>query len=306
MHDEPRVRIERTDLAIATPDGAVLRGVQVTGPGRPKASVVVAHGYGEHCGRYEELLDVLAASRFATFAVDLRGHGRSDGDRAFEPDFGHYLADFGLVVERAKAEHPGKPVYLLGHSLGGLIAFGYALDHPDGLSGLVLLSPALRYRVKVGQPATRWLRRLAQKSPHRPLIGYVPGLRSHKRGVELAVLRDPLTYKGWIRAGTIVSIQDAGELAIQRAGECRLPVLTMHGDHDLLIDPAGSIELYRAIGVRADADNSLITWPGMRHELLNEVDGKEVMGVILGWLNGHYTEWRKQHPTGVNADERTD
>ena len=299
MHDEPRVSIERTAISFETLDGLTLRGVRAIGPGRPKASVIVAHGYGEHGGRYEDLLTVLAASRFASYAVDHRGHGQSDGERAFEPDFGRYLDDFGLVVKRARAEHTGKPCYLIGHSLGGLIAFGYALDHQADLDGVVLLAPALRYRAKLNQPTNTFLRRLADKSPHRPLIAYVPGLRSKKRGAEMEALRDPLNYKGWIRAGTIVSIQDAGEVALERAGEFKLPILIMHGDQDLIIDPAASFDLYRAIGVRTDADNSLITWPGMRHELLHDVDGKEVIGVILGWLNGHYTEWRKANPSGT-------
>jgi len=301
MHDDPGVRIERQEIAFEASDGATLRGVRVTGPGRPKASVILVHGYGEHCGRYDRLIQALAASRFATYAIDLRGHGVSDGDRAYEPVFARYLDDLQLVVRRAREDQAGKPCYIVGHSLGGLIAFSYGLEHQDELDGVVLLAPALQYRVKVTAPTERFFRRVSAKQPRWPLIAYVPGLRSRKRGTELTALQDPLVHHGWIRAGTLVSIQDAGQLARERAGEFKLPILTMHGEGDMVIDPEGSKALYRTIGVREGADNSLITWPEMRHELLNEVDGDQVAGVILGWLNGHYTEWREANPTGVKT-----
>jgi alpha-beta hydrolase superfamily lysophospholipase len=296
MHHDSRVAITRHPITIQTRDGLVLRGHRSQGPGRPKATVVLVHGFGEHCGRYDALIEALAASRFETYAVDLRGHGTSDGERAREHDLLHYLSDLGQVVDLARHEQPGKPCYLIGHSLGGLIALGFALERQAELDGLILLSPALRYRVK---PNDGVLKRVADRAPGWPVIGQLPGLRSRKRGVDLSVLFDPLMYRGWINAGTVVSIREAGAIALERASEVTLPILTMHGDQDLIIDPAGSLELYRAIGVRAGADNSLITWPGMRHELLNDDDAEQVVGVVMGWLNGHYTEWRKANPTGV-------
>jgi alpha-beta hydrolase superfamily lysophospholipase len=293
--------MERELVEFESHDGLTLRGSRLLGPGRPKATVILTHGYGEHAGRYAALLKALTASRFAVWGINLRGHGRSDGDRAFEPEFGNYLADMQLVVERARAELPGRPVYLLGHSLGGLIALSYALDHQDELDGLVLLAPALRFWATVTEPTEKLVRRIAGRAPNWPLVAYIPGLRSKKLGTERTALSDPLVYHGWVKAGTIVSIGDAGANALARAPELQLPVLTMHGDGDRLIHPDGSKALYQAIGVRPNADNSLVTWPGMRHELLNEADAEQVIGVVLGWLNGHYTEWRKANPSGVKA-----
>jgi alpha-beta hydrolase superfamily lysophospholipase len=263
--------------------------------------VILTHGYGEHAGRYTGVIEALAASRFAVWAIDLRGHGRSDGDRAVQPEFAKYLADFQLVVDRARAELPGRPIYLLGHSLGGLVTLSYAIDHQDQLDAVVLLAPALRFWAHVSAPTEKLVRKIAGKAPRLPLVAYIPGLRSKKVGTERAAFTDPLVYHGWMRAGTVVSINDVGAETLARAGEFQLPILTMHGDADKVVDPQASIDLYRTIGVRPGADNSLITWPGMRHELLNEVDGEQVVGVVLGWLNGHYTEWRKANPTGVKS-----
>ena len=300
MHHDPGVPIARRSIEIETADGLTLRGDCVTGPGRPKGIVIVAHGYGEHAGRYDDLIHALAASRFATFAVDQRGHGRSDGERAYEPELSHYVDDFGLVVEQARADFPGKPCYLIGHSLGGLVALSFAYDHQSGIEGLVLLAPALRYWATIPESGDRLLHRVAKRVPRLPLLGYVPGVRSRKRSTEVEAWRDPLVHHGWIRAGTIACIHDGGAAALARAKELAIPILTMHGDADKVIDPAASVELYSAIGVREHADNSLITWPGMRHELLNEADADQVVGVILGWLNGHYTAWRILHPTGTD------
>ena len=120
-----------------------------------------------------------------------------------------------------------------------------------------------------------------------PVTAHIPGLRNNKVGGEKAA------------AGTIASIGEAGRIVLARAHGLRIPILTMQGDEDEVVDPAGSMEFYRAVGVRESADNSLITWPGMRHELLNEAEGEQVIGVVIGWLNGHYTEWRKANPTGI-------
>lgn len=289
------VTIERQPITIETGDGLTLRGTRLLGPGRPKGAVVLAHGYAEHSGRYDALVGVLAASRFAVYAVDHRGHGRSDGERCYVERFDQYVDDLGLVIDLARREQSGKPCYLVGHSMGGLIALRYALEHEDRLDGIVLLAPVIEFAPKVSPRQEHVIRRVAARLPKLPLFADRGGLRSRDPEVDRAVEQDPFCYQGRVRAGTVVGLADAGADARARADRLALPVLILHGDDDSLIAPAGSMALYRAIGVRTGADNSLITWPGMRHELLNEPDGEQVVGVILAWLNGHYTEWRKAH-----------
>jgi alpha-beta hydrolase superfamily lysophospholipase len=298
MHPEPEqnVTIERQAITLQTRDGLTLRGMRLTGPGRSKGAVVLAHGYAEHAGRYEPIVRALAASRFAVYAVDHRGHGRSDGERCIVERFDQYVDDLALVVELARREQAGKPCYLIGHSMGGLIALRYALAGQAQLDGIVLLAPVIQFAPAVTARQEQLLRRVASRLPKLPLFKDRRGLRSTDPDVDLQVEHDPFCYHGRVRAGTVVGLADAGRDAYEQAGKLALPVLILHGDDDPLVAPAGSMALYQRIGVREGADNSLITWPGMRHELLNEPDGEQVIGVIVAWLNGHYTEWRKTQP----------
>ncbi len=293
-----RVTIQRQAITLQTGDGLTLRGTRLLGPGRPKAALVLAHGYAEHAGRYDPLMRALAASRFAVYAVDHRGHGRSDGERCYIERFDQLVEDLDLVVSMAREQQAGKPCYLLGHSMGGLIALRYAQAHQERLDGLVLLSPALQFVPKVSPRQERLVRRVASRLPKLPIVPNLHGYRSSDPAVDQQVEDDPFCYRGPVRAGTVVEMADAGSDALRHATSLTIPILTMHGDADRLIAPAGSMDLYKRIGIREGSDNSLITWPGMQHELLNEPDGQQVIGVILGWLNGHYTEWRKAQPSG--------
>lgn len=300
MHDDPGISIQQASVEFRTDDGLVLRGNRYLGPGRPKAAVVVASGFGNDAARYERLVRALAASRFAVWAVDHCAHGRSDGERAVEPAFDRYVVDFGLILERARDELPGRPCYLIGHSLGGTIALAWTLDHQEEIDGITMLAPALRFRVGVTARDGQRVHRVSGRITKAGVKTYLSRLRNKQADAGNVVADDPLVDHGWIRAGTIASISDAGRVALARAHELRIPILTMHGDEDEVLDPAASMEFYRAVGVRGSADNSLITWPGMRHELLNEVESEQVIGVMIGWLNGHYTEWRKANPSGIS------
>jgi alpha-beta hydrolase superfamily lysophospholipase len=305
MEPEQQVPIERQAITLQAEDGLTLRGTRLRGPGRPKAAVVLAHGYAEHSGRYDGVMRALAASRFAVYAVDHRGHGRSDGERCYVERFDQYVDDLGLVVDLARREQAEKPCYLFGHSMGGLVALRSALARQDGIDGLVLLAPVIQFAPAVTPRQERVMRRIAKRLPKLPLFADRGGVRSSDPQVDVAVEQDPFCYQGPVRAGTVVGLADAGRDALARANGLALPVLILHGDDDPLIAPAGSMALYQRIGVRAGADNSLITWPGMRHELLNEPDGEQVVGVIVAWLNGHYTEWRKAHPPVRLRDQET-
>ena len=130
--------IQRDPFTIRAGDGVALVGERWLAAGRPKASLVLSHGYAEQIGRYEHVLKPLTVNRFAIYAADHRGHGKSDGERALIDRFDRYVDDLDLVVNRARQEQGGKPCYLVGHSMGGLIALRYALAHPDKIDALVL------------------------------------------------------------------------------------------------------------------------------------------------------------------------
>ncbi len=124
-------------------------------PGRPRraarAVIVLVHGLGEHSGRYDHVVARLVREGYAVHAIDHRGHGRSDGPRAFIEDMDNAVADVDALVDRAVEAHPGVPVFMLGHSMGGLIALRYAIAHQDRLAGLIL-SAALAALEAVPKP----------------------------------------------------------------------------------------------------------------------------------------------------------
>src|SRR6478735_4399706 len=288
MEQERAPAVQRDAFVVRTSDGVTLQGERWIAAGRPKASLVLSHGYAEHIGRYEHVLKPLAVNRFAIYAADHRGHGKSSGKRALIDRFDRYVDDLDLVVNRARQEQGGKPCYLVGHSMGGLIALRYALAHPGKIDALVLLAPAIKPSQDSSRAQEAALRLLAKIVPGTPVVPTQPGVLSSDPAVEARTKQDPLFYSGKVKARQAVELVDAGREVLKRAGQLRMPLLILQGTDDELVDPKGSELLYQLTNNRPGVDTSLVTWPGMQHELLNELDGEQVLGVIIAWLNGHY------------------
>jgi alpha-beta hydrolase superfamily lysophospholipase len=254
------------------------------GPAAVRAVTLLVHGYGEHQGRYARLIAALPARGFAVYTLDHRGHGRSAGRRATVDRFDDFVDDLHLLAERARAAHPGTPVYVFGHSMGGLIALRYALRYQDELGGLALSAPALRF----GEDTPAVLRALAgvlaRLAPAIPVAR--PGARgesllSRDPQVQAAFDADPLNYRGPVQARMADQLLRAARDARARLAALRLPLLVMQGDRDRYVVPAGAAELYERA---ASADKTIKWWPGCRHELLNEPEGPEVLAFLLDWL----------------------
>jgi len=254
-------------------------------PRRASKVLFIAHGIGEHAGRYDHLARALNEDRIAVFALDHRGHGRSGGLRAYFDDFGQPVRDLHQFWEEISLEHGGNPMYLYGHSMGSIIALMFALQYPHFLSGLILTGTATT--VEEGQPAA-----LVQVA----LLGgsILPKLRS-AQGIDITTLStdiniqraykaDPLNDGKAIRLGMARGIILHGRAILQRAEDLRMPLLIMHGADDKLTPPSGSQAVYDRA---SSADKTLRFWPGMRHELINEQDRQAVIQVIRDWLMKH-------------------
>jgi acylglycerol lipase len=296
MAQEQAPAVQQDAFVLRAGDGSTLQGERWTAAGRPKASLVLSHGYAEHIGRYGHVLRPLAINRFAIYAVDHRGHGKSAGARALVRRFDQYVDDLDLVVSRARQEHGGKPCYLFGHSMGGLIALRYALAHPEKIDALVLSAPAIRTVQTVSKLQEASLRLIAKVAPGMPVVPSLEGVLSSDPAVEERTKQDQFYYNGKTKAKQAVEIVDAGREVLKRASQLKMPLLILQGSDDELVAPQGSEELYKLTNSRPGVDTSMVVWPGMRHELLNEPDGDQVLGVIIAWLNGHYVEWRKAQP----------
>lgn len=236
------------------------------------ASVVLTHGYAEHSGRYAAVASRLAEQGVAVWAIDLRGHGASGGERASVAELAHLVDDVLVALDRAHAARPARPTFLLGHSMGGLVATALALDHQHRLAGLVLSGAA------VGDPSG--IEPLLELDPL-PEVVLSSEMLSRDPRVGEDYDRDPLNYRGPFRRETLRTLTGGARRVRERFATLRLPLLVLHGGDDQIVLPAASEDLYRAAG---SADKELGIYPGLRHEILNEPEGPEIVDRIAAWI----------------------
>lgn len=236
------------------------------------ATVVLVHGYAEHSGRYEAVGDALAAAGFAVWATDLTGHGASPGERASVHDVAELVADVRALFGCARDARPALPVFVLGHSMGGLVATTFTLDHQDELAGLVLSGPA------VGDPST--IEPLLALDPL-PEVVLSSDLLSRDPRVGADYDRDPLNYRGPFRRETLRTLTAGARRVRERFADLHLPLLVLHGQEDELVTSAASEDLYAAA---SSHDKELGIYPRLRHEILNEPEGPEIVARIAAWM----------------------
>ena len=235
----------------------------------PRADVLICHGYAEHGGRYDHVARSLNEVGATVWALDHRGHGHSEGDRG---DFGTWesvVADFDRLVDLAAAA--GRPLFLVGHSLGGAIAIGYAEAHQDRLTALSLSAPAI-----VLPPEILALADL-DEIPALPLADVV----STDPEVVQAYKDDPLVYQGPPPAATLRNFAGVKTL-VDRLGDITIPVQIMHGAGDLIVPAAA----YQAVVAGVSSDDVVARlWPGLFHEIYNEPTGGAVVGALVAWIS---------------------
>jgi len=267
-------------------DGTQLHERVWPAEGKAQATVVIVHGYGEHIGRYDETARKLAEAGFNVRGLDLRGHGQSGGVRGFCRHFDEYLEDVDAAVARARPE--GLPVYLLGHSFGGLIAPHYAMRHGDGLSGLLLTSPF--WKLALAVPAAKvWAGKVASRLL--PKLSLPSGLRGTdvSRDPEIAAAydRDPLNNRN-ATARWFTEAAAAQETLLVRAPQLTLPLLLIAGEADRVAAAPQARVVFERIGSQ---DKTLHMLPGQYHEVLNEprADRDKTVAEIVVWLRAHAT-----------------
>lgn len=248
----------------------------------PQVLLVVSHGLAEHSGRYADFASHLVGHNCAVYALDHRGHGRSGGPRANIERFEYVVSDLGTFVGRAQRQHPGVPVVLLGHSMGGAIALACALRYQDVLRALVLSAPALA----PPEPPTG-LRRLALRasSAWRPDSGVLqlqPSYVSRDPEVVKAYESDPRVFRGPIPARTVAELLDGMDAIAVRARELRLPVLVQHGTADRLVPLAAVQPVYQHLGL--PKRRTVHLYDGLYHEVYNEPERERVLRDLVNWL----------------------
>lgn len=262
-------------------DGVLLRGRIWRPPGGLRAVLCLLHGLGEHGGRYAHVAGFLGGRGHALLAMDLRGHGVSEGPRGHVPSLEALLEDIDRVIDEAKSRFPGTPILLYGHSTGGNLALNHALRRRPGLSGVIATAPLL---MEAFEPPL-WKRTLAgvlyRLLPSIPLSS---GLRTDDLSRDAAVVRDydddPLVHdRVTVR---FMEVRRAGPWALAHADAFPLPLLLMHGDADRITSHEASIAFAAAAGDRC----TLKIWKGLYHEIHNEPEKNEVLAFLNNWLDG--------------------
>jgi acylglycerol lipase len=245
----------------------------------PSAIVTIAHGGAEHSGRYAWTAEQLNARGHAVYAIDHRGHGRSGGPRAYVDRIDNAVADLHTLTDLVRERHPGLPLVLLGHSMGGLISLSYALRYQNELAGLVLSAPLA---VLEANPAARvFVRALSAVVPRLPIYKIDGTTVSRDPEVVRAYNEDPLNHRGMLPARTVGEIAATVATNAPRLPELKLPILTVYGSGDRLVDDAGS----KLVDERSASDDStLIAYEGLYHEVLNEPERDLVIADVAGWI----------------------
>jgi len=250
---------------------------------KAKAVVILVHGLGEHSGRYENLLKSFADKKISVFAIDHRGHGKSDGKKGHIDSFMDYVYDLKLFLEFIKEENKGLPVIVYGHSLGGVIAAKYAMTYPDDLSMLVISSPGFAPAFKV--PA--WKTGLASFFSSRiSSLTFPNGLKvadiSHDADAVAAYENDPLVHNK-VTARFVVEFIRAGQECMSNAGSIKKPLLVFHGKEDHIADYKASEQFYNAA---SSVVKKLFIFDGLYHETINETtaEREKVLSDVTGWI----------------------
>jgi alpha-beta hydrolase superfamily lysophospholipase len=248
--------------------------------GRAHGVVVISHGFNAHSGLYEWAAQQFTSKGLAVYALDHRGRGRSEGERFFVRKFSDYTTDLATFIDMAKAREPGLPVFLLGHSAGGVIACGYTLEHQDELAGLICEDFA--YQVPAPDIALAILKGVSHVAPHARTIKLKNEDFSRDPKAVEALNNDPLTAHEVQPAATVAALVRADERLREEFPSITLPVLIMHGTDDRATVCQGSQFFYDTAG---SSDKTLKLYEGHYHDLLNDIGKEQVLADIQHWLN---------------------
>jgi acylglycerol lipase len=274
-------RTPPVELTVRNGDGQQIfvRAWQGTPP--PKAVVVICHGVNSHSGHYLWAADQFVADGFAVYALDLRGRGRSEGERFLARTVGEYVDDLSTVVQLAKSRHRSLPVFLLGHSAGGVVSSNYVLDNQGELAGFICESFA--FQVYAPDFALALLKALSGVIPRAPVLRLPTKAFSRDPAWVAFLDSDPLIAGEVQPCATVAALVRAGDRLKASFATVALPLLILHGDADKATRPSGSRLFHARAG---SADKTLKIYPGHAHDLLNDLDREGVIADIRAWING--------------------
>lgn len=247
----------------------------------PQANLVIIHGYGDHSSRYEWVMQELRQRQIASYAYDQRGHGHSPGKRGYVGRFEDFLDDLDVFLEHLRSELGSAPIFIMGHSMGGMVLARYAQTRSIQARGLVFSSPFLAFSDDVPAFLVALGPMIAKVAPWLP-IGKVEnsGLSRDPAVIEAAD-NDPLCYHGRVAAHTASEFHRMIQTIGQECSKVNLPMLVLHGGADHIVSPSGSETLHQEASA---SDKTLRMYPDGYHELFNDLDKEQFLEEIVTWM----------------------
>lgn len=246
-----------------------------------RAIALLAHGYAEHLERYADFARALNGRGIGLYAIDHWGHGKSEGRYGFVPAFSAYTDGMEALLAEAEQRHPAVPRFLIGHSMGGLIAAAHLISHQAHYSGAVLSGPA----IKAAQDPSRlmvWISRLLSRlAPKMGVLALESEAISRDPAVVAAYQGDPLVYHGKMSARLAAEMFETMAAVRAQSAAITLPILLLHGEKDRLTAKSGSKYLDQHVG---SLDKRLVIYPGLYHEIFNEPERDSVIADVTGWI----------------------
>lgn len=252
--------------------------------GKPRAIILVAHGLGEHISRYDNLVNHVVPRGFAVYGLDHEGHGKSEGQRVYVNRFQVYIDDLKMFYDMVHKDNPGLKIFLLGHSMGGLIATAYTLQHQQELTGLIVSAPLLKAGESVSGGTIIAARVLSALAPRMGVQALDSTYLSRDKAVVEAYDKDPLVFRGKITARLGSELFSTMAKVEPQMPTITLPVLIMQGSGDKLVSHEGSKTLYEKAGSK---DKTLKMYDGFYHEIFNEQERAKVFADLDAWLDSH-------------------
>lgn len=241
----------------------------------------MVHGYGEHRGRYAHVVSRLARDGFECHLFDLRGHGHSGGTITHVDRFAHYLDDLALVVQHVRNIGSPRPLFLVSHSLGGLIALSYVRRENPGVDALAVSDPYLHPAFRIPWPRKALAAILSRVLPKARFDnGLDAKWLSHDEAIVRAYVEDPLVYST-TTPRWYTEVTRAQRELVAGASDIRLPLMMLVGEDDRIADPRAALDVFHRAG---STDKTLRRYPGLFHEIFNEIGRDAVLDDLAAWL----------------------